>query len=336
MSRRSGKRGGGGGHVGGDERWLITYADLITLLLALFIVLFSMSTLDATRFDHLRRALAQTFNGSLLTESGQVLDGSAGVLDPMAANQMPQAQVAMNPEEITTDAQAVARSYQEQREEIEEYIEEKGLAGKADVTQDERGIVVSLAGDALFESGSAQINPGMSQALSFLARDLVRNNRHVAIEGHTDGAPISGSFRDNTELSLARAYAVFAHMRDQGVDPSRMEPSGFGEFRPVVEPASPTASEARNRRVEIVILAPASDSREGQALAAQAADAASGGRVVRPGSQPGGAPASPTTIDIIGSAATIRATPGGDGVVGAAPATGGGDFIKPIVGASGG
>lgn len=247
-----------------DERWLLPYADMITLLLGLFIVLFAMSSIDAKKFDNLRTSLSQTFKGPVMTEPGSVLTGASGVLDPQAANQDPSASVRLRTEQ-SSDARAESQKVQQQQfqreqESLESYVKQSGLSGKMSVIASERGITIRLAGDALFKSGSAQLNAKMLKSLNFIARDIQRNRRQVAIEGHTDGAPIhSALFPSNWELSGARSLTVLHYLLSQKVLPSSVHSSGYSSTRPIRKPKYPTESIAKNRRVDIVILAPGAD-----------------------------------------------------------------------------
>lgn len=277
MARR-GRHKGGGGHEGGDERWLLTYADMITLLLALFIVLFAMSSIDATKFDAVARSLSESFSGEVFNGNNDVLTGSNSVLDPSATSGLPSS-VSF---EVKQDSQQRQKSaYAQQAQKLEELTKTSKAAGVS-VSTVERGIVVSLAGDTTFESGSAQLRPEAIRFLDKLSVQLVENRNQIAIEGHTDGQPISGgAYPSNWHLSGGRALSVLVHLQRDGVLSSHMRYVGFSDTKPVVKPATPTSAETKNRRVEIVILAPAS---EGSAAA--------------PGSR---APASASSPQAIGS-----------------------------------
>lgn len=260
MARRRRHSGGGGHEGGGLERWLLTYADMITLLLALFIVLFAMSTIDVVRFDALRKTLSQTFKGEVLSEPGSVIDGSQGVLDNTAQSQS-DPNMAWQMDQEAARAQLSA-SFDRERERLEEAVKEMekhngALKGKLEITTSERGIVIRLAGDTFFASGSATLREELQDTLVPLARDMKREHRQVRVEGHTDGAPISTvQFPDNLELSTARANSVYRFLNAHGVRP--VSSAGYADTNPVVQPPSddPTASIAKNRRVEIVVLAP--------------------------------------------------------------------------------
>lgn len=255
MSGRGGRRGGGGeGHEGADERWLLPYADMITLLLGLFIVLFAMSSIDAKQFDNVRRSLSQTFNGEIMDSPGAVLDGSTGALDPEAAN-LRSADALVTSREESSDA--VNHGFAAEQARLETAVRQQGLQGKVDVAMTERGIIVRLSGDAFFRSGSAELRPSVERGLRTIATDVLDNRRQIAIEGHTDGAPIGTTqFPDNETLSWARANSVYRFFAERGVPRTRMETRAYADTRPLVKPPFRIAPMARNRRVEIMILAP--------------------------------------------------------------------------------
>ena len=188
MSGRRGKRGGGGGgHEGGDERWLLTYADMITLLLALFIVLFAMSTINAKQFDNVRRSLSQTFKGDVLEEPGRVLPGSDSVME---ANASPENTVIAQVEDAS---KATKRQFGAEQQRLQEIVKSAGIKHDVQVEPSERGIKISIAGDALFTSGSARLSPTAERNLQGIARELVRFGKQVEIAGHTDRQPYNGT-----------------------------------------------------------------------------------------------------------------------------------------------
>lgn len=271
----AGRRSKGGEGESGEERWLLPYADMITLLLGLFIVLFAMSSIDAKKFDNVRRSLSQTFNGQVLEQPGDVLDGSSGVLDPTSTS-APPSQAAI---QRMQSAQAAAEAqYEKQAQEVDELATESGLGNDVKVTVNQRGIVVSLAGDALFDSGEYQLKPAVVDKLVRLERQLQEFGRTIEIAGHTDGAPIAGG---NRRLGMERALSVYDLFLDAGFSDAKMRTTSFGATSPVKAPPKddPEASIAANRRIEITILAPgADDPRSNTVKLADAAQATNGDR----------------------------------------------------------
>ncbi|MCB0879537.1 MAG: flagellar motor protein MotB [Thermoleophilia bacterium] len=257
MSGRRGRGGGGGGHDGGggEERWLLPYSDMITLLLGLFIVLFAMSTIDARKFDNVKRSLAQTFNGAVLDGSGDVFDGSNGVLDPTSPSQA-QVDSTVTFDEATRNTN---QQFNQETQQLQQLVNQSGLGNDVKVTRNEVGIEVELAGDALFEPGSwALKQPGILDKLKRIERHMAAFDHPIRIIGHTDGVPYPGEW-GNWGLSTNRAQAVAKYFRDLGFADTRMEVMGKGATDPAVKPPTPTASVAKNRRIEIIILEPGAD-----------------------------------------------------------------------------
>lgn len=254
-SRRNRGRGGGGGHGdGGEERWLLPYSDMITLLLGLFIVLFAMSSIDAKQFDNVRRSLSQTFNGQVLEEPGSVLPGSNDVLDPSNPSDAPTTEAI----EIENATRMTAQRFEQETRRLDQLAKQLNLGNDVQVTRNERGIVVRLAGDALFESGKWDIKPGVTAQLTKIERELQAFNHPIEIAGHTDGAPYDGQW-GNYGLGNNRALAVHALFRDLGYPEARMQATTYGATRPVKQPPTPTTPMRENRRIEITVLEPGAD-----------------------------------------------------------------------------
>ncbi len=214
----------------GMMRWLLTYADLVTLLLIIFIVLYSISATDAEKFKILAQHMRAAFGG-VLQQGPTFLSGQGEKIIPDLFHK------------IST---AVSD------------VEGEGVGGgKAKVFENERGIVVSLMTDqVLFNSGSVELNPEMKQILDALGGPLRDSDRPVLVEGHTDDRPVRGGRRytDNMELSALRASKVVRYLVDSArISPRRMSAAGYAEYRPIV-PNRDEASRRRNRRIDIVIL----------------------------------------------------------------------------------
>jgi chemotaxis protein MotB len=213
------------------ERWLLTYADLITLLLAFFIVMYSMSRLDAKKFGR----MADAFNG--------VLRGGQAVLQPASA-----------------DAQGAGLldlgELKSLGHEIQEKVVAEELQDKIETLQDERGLVIRVMESAAFDPGSADLKPQMHSILNLLAEELRAMDNHLRVEGHTDDRPIrTARFPSNWELSTSRATGVVRYLVEElKLDPTRVSALGYGEFRPIATNAD-ADGRARNRRVDLIVLA---------------------------------------------------------------------------------
>jgi chemotaxis protein MotB len=197
------------------DRWMISYADLVTLLLALFIVLYAAS-------DHDRaRRIAATFSAQN--------SGGNGILPD-------------NPEPDGKD-------------DTEKMLAENPvLMQKAKIQQTSRGLIVSISEAGFFAPGDASVSPEANHILATLADSLKDNGTPVRVEGHTDSIPISNSrFSSNWELSTARAATVLQKLIEYGFPPDKLSAAGYGGFQPVAD-NSTSEGRGQNRRVDIVIL----------------------------------------------------------------------------------
>jgi chemotaxis protein MotB len=239
-----------------DERWLLTYADMITLLMALFLVLFAMSSVNAEKFESLQRSLQAAFSGAVLP-GGQTIKQTGG--EPSA-----EAVAATPPNVSLGDALVQARSgdpkreqadLERLREQIDATATGEGLRGKVQTRLDERGLtVVVLSDDLLFASASAALEPRSAPLLRKLGRLLLADVTHpIEVRGHTDDRPIRGGrFPSNWELGGDRAAAVVRAFARENVAPARMSATTRSYLDPVATNAT-ARGRAKNRRVEIVI-----------------------------------------------------------------------------------
>jgi chemotaxis protein MotB len=242
------------------ERWLITYADMITLLMAFFIMLFTMSQVDLKKFQEFQQGFASHVSGGR-APINLASSGGTGVLDGGASPQqtiMERAEQVLNEQAKADLARELERNRLEHVEaEVTRRVARAGLSGKVGFRLEERGLVVTIVSDdVLFDLGSADLRPQGREVLSGLAGVLRRMPNHVAIEGHTDNLPISGGrYGDNWVLSTARATSVLSYLLDRHrLSPARMSAAGYADQRPV-KPNTTSSNRAANRRVEIVILA---------------------------------------------------------------------------------
>ena len=211
------------------DRWLISYADFITLLLAFFTTMYASSTVDRAKLSSVAAGLQQALDSrAQATEAGKVRTAGSSLLT--------QDQI---------DARAV----------LERDLAEDLRSGRMELLEDGRGLVLSIPEASAFETGSADLSVAAQQAIGRLAGSLRQVPNPVLIEGHTDDVPIhSARFRSNWDLSTARATAVVQWLVErEDLEPARLSAAGYGEFHPRV-PNGSAAARARNRRVDIVIL----------------------------------------------------------------------------------
>ncbi len=270
------------------ERWLVSYADFITLLFAFFVVMYSISSVNEGKYRVLSDAIVAAFRdparslepiqvGQLLrspVQSDKPLDPSKPVIKlfkvpmpekPTSERREPDHR-AKTPTEpgAQSESQAEPQSSAKQGE-LDEASEnlaagiEKSMAelvdqGLIEVRRDKRWIEVEIKSSILFSSGNAELSPQSLPVLSELARTLQPLPNIIHVEGFTDNVPINTlEFRSNWELSAARAASVVHLFTRLGIDPQRMAAIGYGEYRPVA--ANTTAQgRARNRRVVLVIM----------------------------------------------------------------------------------
>lgn len=251
------------------EAWVIPYADMLTLLMALFLVLFAVGRVDTEKFKKLAESFRSEFGAG--SSSAQVvdlgggaagpLDGGSGVLD-LGEAAVPEARAAeasdalAEKESAEAAAQATASALEGVREAVQLHADAAGLGNAIGFRTEERGLVVTIVTDqVLFEPGRAELQAAGLQILDIITDALAQTPYDLAVEGHTDSRPISTSrFPSNWELSTARATSVLRYLVDvHGLDPARLAASGYADTRPLDGSATPEA-QARNRRVEIVVL----------------------------------------------------------------------------------
>ncbi len=239
--------GGEGSAGGGHERWLLTYADMITLLMAFFIMMYSMSVLNREKFAKAAAGLRAQFGPQKWRFSS---GAGAGAADAPSR--------AITQRKRAVEPQMTLESVQQQ---LEDYIKANELEMVVMTEQETRGLVISMVSDnLLFDKGKAELRLQALELLDQIAGLLEQIPNPVSVEGHTCDIPISTSrFPSNWELSAARACSVIRYLIDEhGIAPRRLSAAGFADTRPVVPNTSPEAR-ARNRRVDIVILATVKD-----------------------------------------------------------------------------
>lgn len=232
-----------------SERWLITYADMITLLMIFFIVMYSLSKVDVDKFKSLAESLSAVFGAG-----GMVLDSPGPAIIPG------------NPPEQIKDMTEKAQM-ENLKKELDEYVEESGMAARVSVTMEERGIVLSFQDNVLFDLGSDRLTVQAREILNKVAPILATTPNYIRIEGHTDNLPINTArFPTNWELSAARATNVVRELiNTHGFTPLKLSATAYGEYRPRAPNDSDTQRQM-NRRVDLIILRSKFSGAEPQAL----------------------------------------------------------------------
>ena len=235
------------GPRGGHDRWLLSYADLVTLLLALFTVLYAASSVDAGKLAPLQTSLREAFDAPPIMETK---NPTGAIVPPVAivAGQTAQDDLQLRLTKELSEALRLQR---------------------VDIHRDARGLIVSLPQEAAFGTGSTDVSPEARDLIGRVAAAVAPTMHAIRIEGHTDNVPIrTARYASNWELSTARASAVVAFLvQSAEFDPTRLSAAGYGEFHPRVANDTP-ANRARNRRIYIVILG--ATPRQADALFAEA------------------------------------------------------------------
>jgi chemotaxis protein MotB len=237
-----------------DERWLLTYADMITLLMALFMVMFAMSSVNEQKFESLQKSLADAFSGRIL--GGESIQETGGSVQNEQTNQAVQEQTLSPMPSSSPQAAAEQEDFRRLKAQIDAAVAEQGLGKRVETVIERRGLAVRVMTDGLlFDSGSAVVKTEAAPLLRKVGEILSTDKVHpVRVEGHTDDVPVSGLYPSNWELSTARSSAVIRTFDDGDVPiPSkRFEAVGRSDAEPLASNAT-EAGRAKNRRVEIVL-----------------------------------------------------------------------------------
>jgi chemotaxis protein MotB len=250
-------RGGGDheeGHEGADERWLLSYADFITLLLALFMVLFALSTVDRNKFAEFRTGLVSAFDSS--ANASPTVPGGTGLLQESSLVKSPGASKELKETKPSPISDSVSKATAKAASKIKAKLLEKGLAGDVHIEQTARGLVIQLLTDKVFfSSGSAGLAGQGATVIDTVGEALNQLPNAISVEGNTDNQPIhSAQYPTNWDLSTARAVAVLLRLNQHGgVAASHLQATGYADQHPLVANDTP-ANRAENRRVEIVVL----------------------------------------------------------------------------------
>jgi chemotaxis protein MotB len=259
------------------ERWLVSGYDMMTLLFAVFVVLFAISSTNISKVKELQQSLQEAFSGPVLTggraiqQTGDTSQADLSPPEPPLPSMTPKQAVdaAMTSENaqraaaekekaLTAEAERRAqeeRDFQELKRRIDALVRKAGLADKVFTTISRRGLKVRLLTDhLLFDSGSAVIKAGALATLDGIGRIVAAERKHpVVVEGHTDSRPIGTSqYPSNWQLSGGRAAAVVQQLARAGVAGRRMSLGGYAAQHPVATNRT-SAGRAKNRRVEIIL-----------------------------------------------------------------------------------
>jgi chemotaxis protein MotB len=240
------------------ERWLVSYADFITLLFAVFTTLYAMSQTDKKKVEEIMQSLRDSFGYSKVGAASHL-----SVIETKDMRLMPSIRPEMSVIPPTRGgargAQAKSRAeekdFRQIKSSIEAYLVKQGAQNKVSLTITRRGLIVSLKEAGFFDSGQAQIRPDAYELINTISEVMTKYSNPLRLEGHTDNVPIStAQFPSNWELSTARATNGLKYLlKHFDVDPDKISATGYAEFRPIADNANPEGR-AKNRRVDLVML----------------------------------------------------------------------------------
>ena len=227
------------------ERWLLSYADFITLLMIFFVIMYSMSNVDKEKYKQVAAGLNKAMGGG----------GGANIIGVDGG-------VSVNQDSSPIDTNVVDMPEEQRLEQVknavDKYLQSNGLGDSVVTKVEERGLVLSFKDSLFFDSGKADIKPEQSKKLVEIGKMLnqpIINGSYIRVEGHTDNIPINTYlFKSNWDLSVIRASNVSQLLINQsGIKPDRISAAGYGEFRPKTD-NNTDAGRAANRRVDILIM----------------------------------------------------------------------------------
>lgn len=233
----------------GLDEWMGTYGDMVTLLLCFFVLLFSMSSVDAAKFEQIAASFSDSPN--ILKST------SPGILNAMGNGIMQQPMKNKSKASGTNKGDKSGEEVKTMAGDFRTYFAKNGLSDKIQIDDsNEQYLTISFAEGILFDSGKSDLKPEALDVLDLVANEMLKYPENdIKIEGHTDNRPINtAKYPNNWYLSAARAISVAMFFTDnKGFAPTRISTEGFGEFRPVKSNDTPE-NRAANRRVEIKIL----------------------------------------------------------------------------------
>lgn len=227
------------GHAN-HERWLLTYSDLITLLMIFFIIMYALSNVDVAKYKQMSESLRVAMGGGKTIIGSEDTSNVDSQIKPVDDNQT---------------SEAEKNKLEDIKRQVDKYLDQNGLSQSVSAKIDERGLVVSINDTLFFDTGKADIKSDYAKKLIEIGKILNHIDNYVRIEGHTDNVPIkTNEYSSNWQLSAARAANVTELLVNQaGIAPKKLSAIGYGEFRPVSDNGT-DAGRLKNRRVDIIII----------------------------------------------------------------------------------
>lgn len=219
-----------------SSSWLITYSDMVTIILCFFIIFFNVSEEKSSMLNSMKNALAEEV--SVLSEENELLKTSNESLSMELFN-----------------LKNIEKDIDTSEEEFIKYLRDNNMLEEVSILQNEKGIAIRFKDSVLFSSAEADISVKGSIALSKIGDKLAKIKNPIIVEGYTDNVPIhTAKYPSNWELSVSRAISVVNYFtKEKGIDKSRMSVSGYGELNPIDTNDTPEGR-SNNRRIEITII----------------------------------------------------------------------------------
>lgn len=234
-----------------DDSWLLPYADMLTLLLALFIVLFSMSEIDVKKFEN----LASIFKSEFSSGGGMINDGESIVTEEDSPEEEEKDDEKDEDQDNEEEAFKEFQQLLDMQQMIEEYIVDHDLADTLVTQLSGEGLLVTVRTDITFDSGSARVKENGQDIAKEMAQMISSDPPHdIVVNGHADDRPMENDeFASNWELSTMRAIQfMYLLIEESDLEPKWFSAKGYGEYHPLVENTS-EENRAKNRRVEVLI-----------------------------------------------------------------------------------
>ena len=234
------------------ERWLVSYADFITLLFAFFVVMYAISSINEGKYRVMSDSLISAFREVRTTDKPISMGSKTPAILPGTGK--PIGHTAQVPAADSPEQQQATEHMKKVAKNVIDAMQPLNQNGKVRVTQSPRGITVEINASLLFDSGDAVLHPDSKEALAAVAKVLAGTDNPIQVEGHSDNVPInSPAYPSNWELSSARAGSVVRLFAELGVPTTRMVAIGYADNQPLDTNATPEGR-ARNRRVSVLIL----------------------------------------------------------------------------------
>ena len=240
------------------ERWLVSYADFITLLFAVFVTLYAMSQTDKKKIEEVMESMRDSFGYSKSSPASK-----PSVIEAGTMSIIPGMRKLSSAPKHGSRSKGGEKDFKATKASIEAYLMKVGAQEKVSVAINQRGLVVSLKEAGFFDSGSATLKQSSYTLLNDVVGSLTSYSNGIRVEGHTDNVPISShAFPSNWELSTTRATNVVQYLtKQEDFDPSNVSATGYGEYRPIADNSS-EEGRRKNRRVDLVLLSEQSERSE--------------------------------------------------------------------------